>query len=526
MKTVRRYVLLLLLLLTVGRVEAQFGNMRAEYERFVQQQRKSYDEFLERANRDFAEFLKQSWSSYQLREAEEAPIPDVMPTAPVAPLPERVIPRPQPEPTQPDLTLPEPTTPEPTLPVPTIPVPQPEVPMPVPAPAPRPTPAPAPRPTPAPVSKPASDYNGSRVAVDFFGEQLFFACEKRSMPRLGGVDENGFSAIWSAFSRCTERMVGELSRQIEDFGLNGWGCYQLVKKTSEALYDESRSNERIALQAYLLSQLKYRAQVATSGNALVLLLPFKEQVYSVPYLELDGIRYYIYSYGHHRSAGYRTYDNKFSYATKQLSLHMDGRMKIGEKKQVPFERFSARAGVEVSAPMRLGNLALMYYYPIVDNQLYYRQQLDEEFAEAILSPLRARVRGMNNREAVAWLLDLVQHGFDYVTDDEAFGRQKQLFIEESFFFGRNNCKDRVGVFSYLVKELVGLPVIAVRFKGNAESNGVAHIACAVAFDEEVAGDSFMHRGRRYVMCDPTYINATIGQTMPCYAASPGVIVAL
>ena len=249
--------------------------------------------------------------------------------------------------------------------------------------------------------------------------------------------------------------------------------------------------------------------------------------FSEPYvLELDGIRYYIYSYGHHRSAGYRTYDNKFSYATKQLSLHMDGRMKIGEKKQVPFERFSARAGVKVSAPMRLGNLALMYYYPIVDNQLYYRQQLDEEFAEAILSPLRARVRGMNNREAVAWLLDLVQHGFDYVTDDEAFGRQKQLFIEESFFFGRNNCKDRVGVFSYLVKELVGLPVIAVRFKGNAESNGVAHIACAVAFDEEVAGDSFMHRGRRYVMCDPTYINATIGQTMPCYAASPGVIVAL
>ena len=43
-----------------------------------------------------------------------------------------------------------------------------------------------------------------------------------------------------------------------------------------------------------------------------------------------------------------------------------------------------------------------------------------------------------------------------------------------------------------------------------------HVACGVVFPEEVAGDSFTFEGRRYVMCDPTYIGAPIGATMPKY----------
>ena len=528
----RRYVIFLLLLLGVGRAEAQISRMRAEYEQFVQKHRQEYNDFVSRANAEFADFLKQSWSSYQSKAAEEAPIPDVMPTAPVAPVEEQTTPRPASvEPTRKPQPVPFPETPAPR-PAPVEPtrkpqpVPFPEAPAPHPAPNTAPNPAPQPvAPAPQPVQSRPS-YRGVVCEVDFFGEQLTFSCDKRTMPRLGGVDEGGFSAIWQAFGRGTESVVKEMDDYIESRYLNGWGCYQLVKKFSEAVYEERLSNERISLQAYLLSQLKYRAQVALSGDVLVLLLPFKEQVYSVPYLELEGVRYYIYGYGHNRSAGYRTYENTFSYATKQLSLQMDGRMKIGQVQQVPFERFSERAGVEVSAPMRLGNLALMYYYPIVDNTLYYAQTLDEAFAEAVLSPLRGCVARMDEQQAVAWLLDLVQHGFDYVTDDEAFGRQKQLFIEESFFFGRNNCKDRVGVFSWLVKELVGLPVVGIRYAGNAASGGVAHITCAVAFRGDVAGDSITHKGRRYVMCDPTYINASIGRTMPCYASSRGGVVEL
>lgn len=41
-----------------------------------------------------------------------------------------------------------------------------------------------------------------------------------------------------------------------------------------------------------------------------------------------------------------------------------------------------------------------------------------------------------------------------------------------------------------------------------------HLATAVCFETNVQGDYFMIAGRRFVICDPTYINAPIGKSMP------------
>ncbi|MDE6002780.1 MAG: hypothetical protein K2G76_04710, partial [Prevotella sp.] len=41
-----------------------------------------------------------------------------------------------------------------------------------------------------------------------------------------------------------------------------------------------------------------------------------------------------------------------------------------------------------------------------------------------------------------------------------------------------------------------------------------HLAMAVNFPEEVQGDSFIHEGRRFTVCDPTYIGSDVGETMP------------
>ncbi|MCI5854973.1 MAG: hypothetical protein MR005_05500, partial [Prevotella sp.] len=41
-----------------------------------------------------------------------------------------------------------------------------------------------------------------------------------------------------------------------------------------------------------------------------------------------------------------------------------------------------------------------------------------------------------------------------------------------------------------------------------------HLATAVGFTDEVKGDYLMVNGRKFVVCDPTFINAPIGRTMP------------
>ena len=53
-----------------------------------------------------------------------------------------------------------------------------------------------------------------------------------------------------------------------------------------------------------------------------------------------------------------------------------------------------------------------------------------------------------------------------------------------------------------------------------------HLATAVAFDDEGAGDYVMYRNRKYIVCDPTFINAAVGRTMPGMDNQEAQIIAL
>ncbi len=68
-----------------------------------------------------------------------------------------------------------------------------------------------------------------------------------------------------------------------------------------------------------------------------------------------------------------------------------------------------------------------------------------------------------------------------------------------------------------MKNLIGLEVVGLTFPG--------HVATAVAFSNNaVAGDSVTYRGKRYVVADPTYINANAGMTMPSVKRSKPKVV--
>ncbi|MBN1542857.1 hypothetical protein JW992_11980, partial [candidate division KSB1 bacterium] len=104
------------------------------------------------------------------------------------------------------------------------------------------------------------------------------------------------------------------------------------------------------------------------------------------------------------------------------------------------------------------------------------------------------------------LLRLVQTGFDYQTDDQQFGREKFFFPEEILHYPYSDCEDRSVFFSWLVHNLLSLDVIGLDYPG--------HVATAVRFDDPPPGDTVVHRGAKYTICDPTYINAEAGASMP------------
>ena len=69
-----------------------------------------------------------------------------------------------------------------------------------------------------------------------------------------------------------------------------------------------------------------------------------------------------------------------------------------------------------------------------------------------------------------------------------------------------NCEDRAILFTRIVRDLLGLKCILIYYPG--------HLASAVCFNQQVTGDYILLSGNKFVVCDPTYIGAPVGLTMP------------
>ena len=74
--------------------------------------------------------------------------------------------------------------------------------------------------------------------------------------------------------------------------------------------------------------------------------------------------------------------------------------------------------------------------------------------------------------------------------------------------GKNDCEDRSILFSFLVRNLLHLDVVLLDYPD--------HIATAICFSNDVPGDYFYCNGKKYTVCDPTYIGACAGMTMDGY----------
>lgn len=202
----------------------------------------------------------------------------------------------------------------------------------------------------------------------------------------------------------------------------------------------------------------------------------------------------------------------FSFSIPQLP-------KLSVSPTSPKEFKSGFDGISVDVAVNKNLIDFFNDYPISDSWDIYANTALSDVAESNLYPaLREAIDGKSQREAANILLHFVQTAFDYATDDKQFGYERPLFSEESFYYPYNDCEDRAILYSLIVRELLGLDVVLL--------NWPEHIGTAVCFDEDVAGTWLNVEGRRFVICDPTYINSNVGDVMPQYRNVPPKVISL
>ncbi|MDH5218127.1 MAG: hypothetical protein OEX19_10550, partial [Gammaproteobacteria bacterium] len=280
-------------------------------------------------------------------------------------------------------------------------------------------------------------------------------------------------------------------------------------RLSGGLYPR-QENEQVLFSWFILMKSAYRSRLAYENNRVYLLLPIKQQVYAAQSLQYKKQKYYVLGFDGGKQPKINsvfTYDSEYQGSGQVFDLQLTRMIVTGEEevpREFAFNYLKTRYQVKTVNNKYI--VDFMRTYPQVHWDVYFNSNLVNPTRQQLADQLRPAVKGLSETDAVNLLLRFVQTSFKYDTDNRQFGYENPLFLEETLFYPASDCEDRSFLFSWLVKELLGLEVVGLLYPG--------HMATAVHVNMDVKGDSVRYLGKTYFVADPTYTNADIGMAMP------------
>ncbi len=444
-----------------------------------------YTDYVNKRDKEFSDYLEQRWKEFQLFQGLEVPA-DPKPV---------VVPEFKPS---------DRTTPPKGLPTlkPSIEPMKDQVPAPI---------------LPRITKKEPEKFPVNTAEVDFYGFPMVFDYDKKlSAPFTAQIAEEAISNHWQRLSEANyNHLVQQLLGYKEISNLNDWGYYQLVKKVASKITSGNENSQKL-LTWFILIRSGYKTKIAYFENDVYVLLPANNQIYGVNFFTFDNLRYYIMD---GKLSNIFTYEKDFPDAQKTFDLNIYSPIFLGDKPANRDFKYSYQ-GVEMPISISYSNDLIDFYkdYPLADIKIYFDAAVSGEAKESLANSFKPLIEGKSELQAVNLLLNFVQTAFEYKTDNDQFGYEKFFFAEEAFYYPYCDCEDRSVLFAYLVKHLVGLEVVGLDYPG--------HMATAVRFTQPVDGDYVTYDGDKYIVSDPTYINAPVGLTMPQYLQTQATVVIL
>lgn len=457
--------------------QSEFDAYRQQQRQGAQQAKSEFKAYKEKQDGEFADFLKSQWREFDtvrgkvlIKEPEPKQIPVFTPATPTqpAPLPEVKVP-----------AIP------PVLPPPALP-----------------------QPKPVPVA-------ADTLEIMFYGNAVRFVFDPQwKNYRLPAGDKpEAMSAFWTMMSGSkyepTFQAVSEARREMK---LDDWGYVTLWRDVVQAL-QPGRTAEQNLLLWYFLVKSGYDVRLGYAGQDVHLFVSVGQQVYSTKFVKVGGQTYYAVLAADHGDSirSFYTYEASYPGKLKPLDIRSAAtgfNKPESAQRTLSFDYKGKLVKVNVTYDRRL--VEYLGAFPQSDFELYFNTEASTLFRQGLVPELKKYTAMMDEEEAVDFLLAFVQKAFAYKTDEEQFGHEKSFFVEESMYFPYNDCKEHSVVFSWLVRELLGIKVIGLLYPG--------HLTTAVELKQVKPEYSTVdYQGKRYVIADPTYINAPVGMAMPSYA---------
>lgn len=515
-----------------------------DFDNFIKTEVQSFDKFIDDANKQFISFLRNPWKEFEAKKPVEKrtkpePVKPVVydekkdPVAPPVELDiedilgqstgeskqrpqgkindgEKVgFEKPQPKPatpaTKPATPTDKPTTPtaKPASPTakPTTPAAKPATPT---------TPTTPPAVVPVPTAKPSAPMSAlykessEKQMINYCGQRIYVDKSLKGVCSIGNMREKAVADAYEAMCKADYKPLLADCRQLKkDLKLNDWGVFLFVRDVSNALCADAHAS--VVMQQFLLNELGYKSKMARRADRdqMLLFVATDCKMYGRPYFTKDGLNYYNLTSDETCQFYMCQEDSPKAKSSIDMQITNAPLLNSGMVNSV-HKNGAGTVAVSVDVPK-----SLMLFYksmPQCDYSVYVNAKVNPAVADRLLSSLAPIVEGKSETEAANLLINFVQTGFKYATDQEQFGYEKPFFVEELFYYPYCDCEDRAVLYSYLVRNLLKLDVVLLDYPN--------HIATAVCFNENVSGDFVTVEGKKYIVCDPTYIGASIGKAMP------------
>ncbi len=357
------------------------------------------------------------------------------------------------------------------------------------------------------------------VTINFYGKKLDFNVDDKLRLKNNGVKESDVADYFKEISKMSKE-TSDLWRQIDNYvntmGLNEWGYFCILRSLSESILSDI--DNCVLFNFYMLRNeggFKVKIARGKDSNKLTLLavIDNSKEVYSYSFFRFNdadntSLKYYsIYGGGNAKESIYTYNNDEQGNGLKQIGLDFHKTLNMGQC-DVKRELTIAKIDDKIELPYNSAHIAYLNDVPMTVFPIYFASPISIEAQRVFNEKLNEIKQEYTSVQFIDIILNFVQTAFDYKTDEQQFGYEKYFYPEEVIAYPYSDCEDRSALFAWLVTTYTDAKVIGLQYEG--------HLATAVCFGDDVniSGDAFSYAGKKYYVCDPTYINASIGMTMP------------
>ncbi len=356
------------------------------------------------------------------------------------------------------------------------------------------------------------------LRFDFLGEKIEFQADSSLYVNWeGSLTAAGIRDFYdkinqSAYTGLIESLVATRDR----YKLDDWLFYQLIRRTAQGISPKYGNYARYTLYKwFFLVKSGYNSIVTVDGERILFYIQTDENVYNIPYRVKEGKQYVCLNYHDYGQIDFTK--TKFSEvdlpvagANRGFTYKVTHMPDLGpatyQEKDIAFNYYEE--GYHFKIKLSTGVKALFTNYPVVDYGSYFNTPLSGPTYTSLIPELKKRVKGLNKKKGVEFLMNFTRYAFLYEPDINIYGGEKRLTPEQTLLSDQSDCDDRAALFFYLIKEIYDLPMLVISYP--------THVTIAVAFDKPIGQDQIDYAGKKYSICEPTpqKTDLKIGQLPP------------